>query len=295
MKELKLTIAAINITVHPHPTPRIYTDLLLDAYRLKSQIPIRGDAGGILCTAFEDESGSPNTWVSGEIAKFLNIDIEQPWFDLVEFDQADEEESKKIVIPEHLKPNLTKIEYVLVPEIHTLFFEVYHGGYKISPSMALKFFRRLFAADQIIAKYGPIETTLMPKREVVEAILGFDSIQEIDLIITRPNSDDLGSEEQELLQELDDQCSREMRVSHKSQHGKFIKPNDKLKTLGRIAANNGILSAKVKEAKGVSTPWSTVDHPETNTLFYNPSTETFMDAFKRAISSFMHSFNRTIL
>jgi len=284
MRDQKLTIGAINITAHPHPTPRIYAELLLDAYRLKAQVPIRGDAGGILCSAFESDPGDEKSWVSGEIAKFLNIDLEQPWFDLVEFDEANEEEAKKISIPEHLKPNLTKIEYILVPELHILFFEVAHHGNKITPSMALKFFRRLFSADSIVAKYGPIETTVVPKREVVDAILDSNSIRELNLVITRPNNDDLGSAEQKLLQELDEQGSREMKVSHKTQPGKFLKPNGKLKTLGKIAAKNGVLSAQVKDDRGVTSPLSTIDHPELQTVFYNPNTETFMDAFRKAIS-----------
>jgi len=284
MKDLKLTIAAINLTVHPHPTPRIYAELMLDAYKLKSQVPIRGEAGGILCSVFESDPGNQKSWITGEIAKFLNIDMEQPWFDLVEFEEAAEEESKKINIPDHLKPNLTKIEYILIPETHTIFFEVFHSGNRITPQMAKKFFVRLFSHDLILAKYGHVEVTVVPRREIVETILDSTSINELGLTITRPNSDDLGSEEQELLEELDIQNSRELKIGHKSQQNKSIKPNEKLKVLSRIAAKNGILSARIRDEQGVVIPVSTIDHPELKTVFYRPTVETFLDAFRRAIS-----------
>ncbi|MBI4911276.1 MAG: DUF4747 family protein [Acidobacteria bacterium] len=283
-KEQKIEIGALNITIHPHPSPEIYIDLFKYAFSLKHQVQLWGEIHGILRSVYAPDKKESFELLTGEITRFIKLKTDNPWFDLDKFDEADEEECQKIRIPENLRPNYFHIDYKLWPQKHIIFFETYHETPKLSPAMALRFFRRLFSHEKIIKKFGIVETTIIPQKEIVESILDSDGLKELHILITRPNADDLADAERELLDDLNNQHSKELRISQKAQSGKTIQPSQRTKILGRIASKNGVLSAKVRNDIGGVSPISTVDHPETKGVKYNPATETSTEAFRRAIN-----------
>jgi hypothetical protein len=283
----KLTIGALNITAHPHPSPQIYVDIFKTAYGLKYQFPIWGEIHGILGSVLTIDPKKADSWVSGEIFRFLKINIDDPWFDLSKFDEADEEECKKIHIPDNLRPNFIRINYKFIPKHHLIFFEIYRDEARLTTSMAKKFFSTLLNHEKMQDKYGPIDVTVIPKKEIVEQILRNKSLNDIMLVISRPNTDGLAHEERVFLEQLNSQNSREQTLSHKAQKGKYLKPNDQLKVLARIAARNGFVKAHYTDEEGVSIPVSTIDHPETKTVYYDPEKENHGDLFNQTVTEML--------
>ncbi|WP_316368298.1 DUF4747 family protein [Candidatus Thiodiazotropha sp. CDECU1] len=270
-REQRLSLSAINLCLHPH-NPEKYIQLIQLAAKSKQILPIRGTSHGLLNGAYAIKSGKPEEGIEGEISKFTQIDLNSPWLNTKTSKEANEHDVEKISIPENLKPNYQRFNYVFFPKKHKFVFQTYSSGNRtLSPSFVRKFLDSLFSIEAIKTKFGVVDLTIVPETDSLEKIWKIPQIDKLTLTINRPNPDDFHDEEIEFLEEMNIQHIREIKQEYRAIDGQTITPNTKTKTLAEIAANNGNVYAKGKDQMGKPIKESTKQHPREDTYYFDPN------------------------
>nr|VFK23734.1 MAG: protein of unknown function (DUF4747) [Candidatus Kentron sp. LFY] len=125
MRNKKITIAALNITMHPH-SPERYSQLFLDVRTMELKKPYRGNSYGmigLMSTLKAEEEITETTEVTGLFYRFLQFDPNEPWLNFREGKQAKPEDLAAVQIPDHLRPGYASFHFLFSPFHHRLFFE----------------------------------------------------------------------------------------------------------------------------------------------------------------------------
>ena len=258
MTKRSVSYAALNIRLHPH-SPEMYVDLMHKAFGLKRQVQLRGDSYGIL-RQIEPISDDPLQGLEGEIAKYTKIEAGS-WFNLNELRAADEVEKKQIHIPPEMMPNFTFFNFVFFPGNHYLIIECKDTFGQLSPRSIEKFFSTLFNASELVDEFNKVEITLIPKTDQLDTVLSLAQINTLELVIRRPNADDLDGLEEEVLERLNRQHVAEETIKLKAQPGLSVVADEETRQLGQVAMMNGIVTARGRDNNGKSVEMSTQQHP----------------------------------
>lgn len=266
-KNLKMVIGAINIKIHPH-SPEKYIELFLDAIALKSIVPIRGSIHGSLSRFNFIDPRDKMRGFKGYIYKFLNIDPNQPWFDVENEKVADADGLKSISAIKNMKPNLSSFLYFFAPRKHRIFFTTYYDTKGISAKSICNFFKNLFYQPSIIKKYGEVEIIIEPSTDSLERIMKMPQIDRLELVISRPNPDDHGEAERKVLGRLNKLNAKKLSEQYESINHETLKPDEELMVLSKIAASNGYVKASGRDEAGKKVYESTLTHPLEEPAWY---------------------------
>lgn len=266
-KNLKMVIGAINIKIHPH-SPEMYIELFKDAIALKSIVPIRGAIHGSLSKFNYLDPKDKTRGFKGNIYKFLNIDPNQPWFDVENEKVADTEVLKGISAIKNMKPNLSSFMYYFAPLKHRIFFTTYYDKKGISAKSIGNFFTNLFYEPSIIEKYGEVEVIIEPSTDKLDKIMKMSKIDKLELVISRPNPDDHGEAERKLLERLGRLNAKKLSEQYESISHETLKPDSDLLVLSKIAASNGYVKASGRDDSGKKIYESTLAHPLEESAWY---------------------------
>ncbi|MCG8093629.1 MAG: DUF4747 family protein [Candidatus Thiodiazotropha endolucinida] len=267
--EQRLSLAAINITIHPHTSMR-YVELIKHAAKTKEIVKIRGTSHGLLNGAYNIKRGKPEEGIEGEVSKFTQIDVNSRWLNTDTSKEAVDDDVKKVIIPENLKPNYEHFNYIFYPRKHLFVFQTYSsGGKQLSPNFMLKFLDSLFSLEKIKERFNTVDLTIVPDKDSLNKIWKIPRLEKLVMTIKRPNPDDFDDEEKEYLEEMNSQNTREIKLEHSSISGRSITPNERTKILARIAANNGVVSAKGKDQLNKPIEESTKAHPRVINRYYD--------------------------
>lgn len=266
-----VSYTALNIRTHPHST-EIYVQLMNRIFDLKTPINLRGESYAIL-TEIKPINEDPLDGIEGELTKYTKIDVDR-WFNIATLRPAEEDETRRIQIPDELRPNFSSFRFVFYPRNHYLVIEHKDKFGSIAPKTIEKFFRGVFNIDSIIAEFNEIELTLIPDTDQLDAIFSINTITELELVIRRPNTDGLDDLEDEILERLNNQNIVEERIIYKSQKNQSITPDDKTINLSHVAQLNGEVKAIGKDAEGKRIEKSTHEHPFSQTERYSPNENT---------------------
>lgn len=282
----KIAVGAINIAVHPHPTPNIYVELFNDAFNLKKAFRARGDQ--YLCINSIEPKNPDNMLdgLYGNIGRFTNINLELPWYNITTNKEAEEDELKEISIPEKLKPNYIRFRYMFSPIEHILVFEHYAES-TLSPNILKSFLDRLFAQDDIASKYGEIEVSIISDEEKLMEILNLHQLTHLEIILKRPNPDGLGSYDEEILERLNSQHAKKAVISYDAIAGQSLEPDETTKRTAFVAAQNGEVHGKGKNEMGQSIQISTAHHPKIESTYYDPDLISRSDIFMQQASNML--------
>lgn len=168
-QEKKLEVAGISIKVHPHPAGK-YVELLRKAFRLKRAIRSRGDQHLIIRSLKTEDDG-----VSGELARFTKVDLDQPWLNFETLEKANDDEIEEIKWPTGLYPNLSTFRYRFYAKEHVLIFETYADSAHVSPRSICRFFDKLFETKVLAKEADSILVDLVVDQEAVDRLLEFPS------------------------------------------------------------------------------------------------------------------------
>ncbi|WP_417665433.1 DUF4747 family protein [Pseudidiomarina sp.] len=273
---------AFNIRMHPH-SPQKYVDLFERLFDLRRQVNLRGDIYGIL-TQIKPINDSFVNGISGEIAKFTKIDVGK-WFNVEKLREAEEDETKKIKIPDALRPNFTSFNFVFYPNNHYLVIECKDKFGQISPKLLEIYLRNLLDTEEIVNEFNTIELTLVPRTDQLESVLSLKQVNSLELIIRRPNTDGLEDLEDEVLERLNRQNAEEEIITLKAQKGLSIEADDRTIALGHIAQLNGEVKTTGYDESGRRTQKSTKQHPFIESGKYSPSDTTAKDFLLEMASS----------
>jgi hypothetical protein len=265
-RETKMTIGAINIKIHPH-SPEKYIELFTDVIKLKKKAAIRGDIYGSLSKFNYIDSNKLNGF-KGYIFKFLNVNPDEPWFDVEQEKAADSRMIQEVEVLKKIKPHFSFFMYYFFPKKHRFIFTSYYDQKSISPNSVARFLENLFYEPEIIEKYGEVDVIVEPSVEGLEKIFAITTIERLELVITKPNPDDHEDAEQKLLKRLGKLKAKQLREEYVSERRESIVPDNELKILSKIAASNGYVIASGRNLEGRPVRESTIEHPFLDPVYY---------------------------
>ncbi|OGU16789.1 MAG: hypothetical protein A2076_07180 [Geobacteraceae bacterium GWC2_53_11] len=265
-KDLKMTIGAINIKIHPH-SPEKYIELFEELVNMKRRVPIRGDIYGSLSTFNFLDVNDKVKGFKGYIFKYLNINPNEPWFDVEQ--QKVVEPMQQVEVLKTLKPHFSFFMFYFIPKKHRVFFTTYYDSKSISPNSIAKFFTNLFYHPDIISKFGEVDVIVEPSIDGLERIFAINTLEKLELVVTKPNPDDHEEEEQKLLRRLGNIKAKRLKQEYVSESRESIQPDNDLRVLSKIAASNGYVYASGKDLAGKHVEESTQLHPFQENLWYS--------------------------
>jgi hypothetical protein len=279
-----ILISALNVAMHKPHSPERYMALLWDTRRSRNIVKL-----GELHAAMVGHLNGPREYrkgaiLTGEIYRFVKLDPEMPWFNLIKAEVASDEEMAQISLPEHLLPNLQRIEFCFLPDSHKLWFISKDRKDSMSPNSAAKFFQILFDFIRTQKSYPPIEVSIIPDSESIEELLSIPRIDRIELNLVRPNPDDGQSTEARWKAKLERLNARKLttEIIAADEAGITLSKEDKDDAIA--IANNGNVRVIGVAADGTKIDESTASRPLRDYLQVNSEVETSLDVLTRRAS-----------
>jgi hypothetical protein len=245
-----IRLAAFNIVTHPHTTQG-YVNLFHSARKLKRDIPIRGETHGRLGTSIDlDDYSEP--LVTGDIYTYLELNINDPWFNTRTGEAADTTQTQEVQIPDYLRPHLKQLRYVFFPKTH-LFVFVQHDTGKHRGTLGVNsmsdFLTELLNDPRLLEKtdFKKVEVRSVQDRKSLAWIFSKLKVEQLEITIRRPNGDSSGDAKKSVEEELEEQNLEEYFVKQTAEKGKGIKPNENTGRLLNEAMTNGGVKAKGRD------------------------------------------------
>lgn len=220
----------------PEDKPRNYAALFSLVFSLRKSVRVFRDTGMAL-TSFDPKSGS------GTISKFGIIDAEADWFDERGFGPATEADLARISIPDNLRPNLISKPFYLNATDHLVAVMTYSYGKGLTPPQVERFFKSIFATDEVMAKFGLVEVDLFKDSKNVSELLALKTIKEIRVKLRRPNHLPAGLV-REIEHTMSSQNIDELEQVLKSKDDDYIVPSEMTKALAHMSSENGGFGVK---------------------------------------------------
>ncbi len=290
----KITLNAINITVHPH-TPAHYSKLWSALFDLRRYVAIGRDQGLMIGAIERIDPKKPEAGYMGLLFRFTIIDKNKGWFDLESGEEADSDTIKREVrIPDKLRPNLSTFHYRLFPKSHRLVIENKNdNGDSLGAAAVEKMITHLAADPKISKAFENIDATMEQSEERINDILTGKVLKRLIITVKRPNpDDDSDDDEREVLGELLEEKVRTKTIELSALTGQSIKPNKRTKRFARVASSNGKVQAIEETIDGKRVPVSSKSHPRTDQFSYSEKQQTRSDAFLEAARQFVASITK---
>jgi hypothetical protein len=280
----RIKIAALNITMHqPHSAAR-YAKLFQQAYRMRHVVRLGKLHAALLGSLYEGEEKGRDGVVrelAGDIFRFVNLDLSQPWFNTATGEAATEKDVQEITIPKHLLPHLQHIAFIFRPHLHQLVFVAEDRSDRMGPRTAATFFERLFEHVVRELNLPPVEVTAIVDKEALDSMLGLAQLEKLTIELKRPNPDDLGGEADKWMKKLEKQRARSIVTQLTASAGKSLAPDDETKSAARVAADNGKVSVIGRDAAGDRVEESTSERPLVLTEKVDENVETVFQVLQR--------------
>lgn len=259
--------------MHEPHSPEGYVRLMHDLYRMRRIVNVRGLTAVLIGSMYALDQKHPDRGLAGEIYQFINLDRSEPWFNVNALDEASEEDVREIKIPEHLKPHLARFNYVFFPHGHRLYVQTRNKNRTLGIKAMHKFFQ-LLLADKSAPNTPPVEVTVEPDRDSISQILRIKYLKRLEISLVRPNPDDLSAAERRLLRKLARQDARQMDVNLYADSSNDLDPDAETVTLAKVAASNGTVVGRGRDASNNPVKKSTVDQPWQEVAHFDEDVQT---------------------
>lgn len=278
LQEKQLKLGVLNIKIHPH-TPLMYIDLLNDIFINKHEVQLRGTEWGIPSNFTEFKEFDKLDGMFGNFYRFLQIDDNQPWIDLIKGMPIQDEKGNPIPqVDSFKKPNTKDVWFIFFPKKHRIIFDMKN----ISHRMIQAFFKQQFAQERIVNKYGPVDVIIEASDEAIEKILSIPIMTSLNISISKPNPDDLDGYESRLKDKLDRIHAAKFTEEYKARKGETLLPDKDLQMLMRVARGNGSVYAEGYDYNNKKIVESTQPHPLVIVDSYDQKNTTFLHGLFQA-------------
>lgn len=274
-----LKIGTLNFS-SAHRNSQKYRDTFIDAFNLKKPIEMAAHRFAMI-TSLKDEGDG--IFITGSLARFNEVDLDLPWFDIEKLTEASDDLIGKISIPNSVRPNYTSIYFAADCQKHKLFFEYRSPTGGISPKEAHKFFVRLFSQSEIVAKYGNYNWSIVSASGNFKSIIKGLKIKTIEFFVQRPNPDDHGDLEKLIEERLRETNSQIYVEKYTAVPGDGIIPNAHMHDLAEVSTTTGETIVRGSDIEGVSIVRSTSDQPKIITHTYPSEHVGERSAFRTAV------------
>ncbi|GHB30310.1 hypothetical protein GCM10009038_31350 [Salinicola rhizosphaerae] len=224
----------------------------------------------------------------GELISFVDINPDDPWLNLSSGKTAGEDELRKLKIPDHLKPGMRRFHFVFFPKTHRLVFESKNTkGETLGPSSAQRAFERLLNTEDLNLLFGPIDVIVEPEKNALDEIFKIEKLKSVTIFITRPNGDDTGDAEREIMRRLEKMNAQSTTEVYNARKGESLKLDEEAKSYAEIGSHNGYVQARGKNSANEPVFESTEQYPmkERGTVEGDQvHSESFWDKAKELVS-----------
>ena len=236
-RDSKHEVAAINIRI-AEEHDRNYLKLIKLLSGLRRGVRVYGDTYLAISQFWPEQN-------IGIVSKYTELDIDGDWFNLDDFDAADADQLENINIPENLKPNLAQFYFELDSNMHILVFSSYAESKGLSTRSMANYFREALLWPEIIKSFGRVESDIVQSYRAVEELFELIDLKEIRILIRRPNPDDVSEDLAAIIEErLRAQNGDEYEEVLRSKDSGNLKPDERTRRLGNVAAENGEVQTK---------------------------------------------------
>lgn len=276
-KERTLHVSGLNIRVHTKHAADEYAALWKALHRLR--LPTTRGVNAIMIGSVSSLNEAPDSPLIGSLYRFTNINPDDPWFDIDEHKEADANDIAEVRIPNKLKPNLKEYPYLFDIKKHKLLFK--SGGHEggISPLIVQKMLQNLSERPIIARRFGDVDLTVMTEKGVLERLLMWPEIRQIELVLERPNPTDFDDDQSFYDRLKRRSLKKEVTTFVKANEEKTIRPDPEMLKMFRIAVNNGKYTQKGMNAEGVIESAASTKYPLKEPTSYDPDVITERDAF----------------
>ena len=290
-RKRSVTYTALNIRVHPHPSPDIYVDLFNYLNENRRPIPLSNNIYLAINDLKPLNENKPLDGFIGEIIKYNGITDQ--WYNQKTGQKAEPEELKEVNIPDHLKPKAKFFNFIFYPIDHKLVCEIKDTDGSISAKMLLEFFENLFKSPKLLEVFNTVEVNILPDLDAVDKILRLKYLKKLHLIILRPNADELAEMEAEIFEEMDSQNVGVYQKILEAQENESLDLNERTKEQTKVAATNGRVDYKAKDERtGLTVTKSTASTPLIERDKYDPDTTTPIEFLKQNAVKIIAKFRK---
>lgn len=290
-RKRSVTYTALNIRIHPHPSPTIYVDLFNYLNNNRRPVPLNNNIYLAINDLKPLNKKKPLDGFIGEIIKYNGITDQ--WYNQKTGQKAQPEDLKEVNIPDYLKPNAKFFNFIFYPNDHKLVCEIKDTDGSISAKMLLEFFENLFKSPNLLEIFKTIEVNILPDLDAVDKILRLKYLKKLHLIILRPNADELAEMEAEIFEEMDSQNIGVYQKILEAQENESLDLNERTKEQTKVAATNGRVNYKAKDERtGLTVNKSTASTPLIERDKYDPDTTTPIEFLKKNASKIVAKFRK---
>jgi Domain of unknown function (DUF4747) len=190
----------INVVATPHPKG-VYLSLLKRA--ANSPVNFWGDQYAAITSprAYDNE---PDLFV-GRLVTWTEINEDEPAINkqrLTETSLAD----LNFSVPADVGFNGRVFYYMLNEKTHVVSVELKNEfGKSISAGRTGKIFSRLMSPEVLGIDSEIVEVTVIPEEDALDWVMGIDRLDRIEILVKRPNADDITAKTNRIMNELDAQ------------------------------------------------------------------------------------------
>ncbi len=282
----KVPVSALNIAMHQPHSPEAYVRLFRELFDSRKVINLRTVTGAMIGSMQPLKRSDLTEGFIGEFYQFVNLDTNEPWFDLNNLEQASDEEIEEIYIPDHLKPHLARFTYIFFPKGHRLYLQTRNKNRTFGIEAARKFINVLIDVA-IPGRFPTVEVTVEPDKDTLRQIFRMN-LTRLEITLLRPNADDLQAAEKRLLAKLEMQKAKKLKLTLQAESTESLEPDEDTKTIATVAASNGVVAAKGKDRMGNTIDLSTDLHPWVETAQFDEKVQLEQDAILQKASD-MHA------
>jgi hypothetical protein len=261
-RTFSVDLYAMNISAEPHPDGT-YESLIKRMFDEKTPIKIWGERNALLTEVHwrRKKNSETRTAAYGVISTYTDIDVDAPWLNKRTGKAAEDTETRRIVIPDSLRPHLAQFLFYFDLKRHLFVFQgdsrmpKRTGGYKryvLTPVHVKNHLERIFVLPSVKGDLKSINVTVVPDPDTVTQILRHENIREITMMVTTPNSDNIAAERGRVRQRLQAlNARRRVEIYTAQDDSEGIEPDEQMVKLAKVAALDGKVTARVATNEGV--------------------------------------------
>ena len=257
-EEQTVEIGFLNIVATPHPQG-VYERLMRAC--AGHQVQFYGEQIAAITTP-RAARGEPNL-LQGRVVIWTDIDEDQPGVNkrsLSAVNLAD----MNFAVPRDLGFNGKSFVFVFNTTSHTLAFEARNEfGQTLSPRRAKRIFDLLLSPTVLGLDAELVEVTVIPEDDALAIVLGLERLDRIEILVKRPNADDITAATNAIMGELMAQNAKsEDRVLVRQAGTESLDLSEENMTRAEVAASNGYVKSSGKDSDGDSVKRSTREYPK---------------------------------
>lgn len=253
-----LEAAFVNVVATPHPKG-VYPRLLKTA--AEKPVYFRGSFKAAI-TALSPIAKEDGLY-SFQLVAWMEIDPDEPTIDKAALKKAKFPREGREFTRQYGVNG--RVFYCILDERkHLITAETRNSdGQKISPGMLERIFTRLLSPEILGIKSELVEVTVVPKDDAIDYVLGFARLDRVEILVKRPNNDDITAVANRVLQRLkDEKAKSEEIILTRMPKTDGLELDKEHELLARVGARNGHVDSSGVDEAGVHGKRSTREVPK---------------------------------